>query len=86
MGHQVLFESASSKVEAQCPLSSLHPGNGKKWKLEKRITVEVVKYGREGEAARGTTLVDHQVKIAGQFLRISKVTPMMEGSSIQIAT
>ena len=48
--------------------------------------VEVGKYDREGEAARGTTLVDHQVKIAGQFWRILKVTPLMEGSSIQIAT
>ena len=38
MGHQVFFESVSSKVEAPCPLSSLHPGNGNKWKLEKWIT------------------------------------------------
>jgi len=43
--------------------------------------VEVGKYGREGEAARGTTLEDHQVKIAGRFWRILKVTPMMERSS-----
>ena len=32
--------------------------------------VEVGKYGREGEAARGTTLEDHKVIIAGQFWRI----------------
>ena len=28
MGHQILGKSASSKVEAPCPLSSLHPWHG----------------------------------------------------------